>query len=336
MNPTRDGVIARTFSLVIAALCAGVLWWMLNAALFDIRNTSVHRAESSPPPAVDKAVIQNVAESYVGQNAFRINTAQARENMRQLPGVSDVLVRTGIDGRLTVTVAYEAPVANWNVDGRSYLVNAEGEVLAQRYLNNLALTVWDESPSVRVIADPKEIHDKSDVVTVAEQLAAILNLDVGAVAEKLSDQDSRYSEIARAVPDKPATRIREAISEKNESKRLLGVRIESGLSPGDLVNVDALLAAHQLKNNLVHLRLGVKKILHHIGGLSIIDHADRVIEFGDTKHLEGKLIALHSVLEDAKKQRERITSVDLRPIDRPTYRTSESGPSITSIMESQP
>ena len=30
MNPTRDGVIARTFSLVIAALCAGVLWWMLN------------------------------------------------------------------------------------------------------------------------------------------------------------------------------------------------------------------------------------------------------------------------------------------------------------------
>ena len=100
--------------------------------------------------------------------------------------------------------------------------------------------------------------------------------------------------------------------------------------------MDALLAAHQLKNNLVHLRLGVKKILHHIGGLSIIDHADRVIEFGDTKHLEGKLIALHSVLEDAKKQRERITSVDLRPIDRPTYRTSESGPSITSIMESQP
>ena len=113
MNPTRDGLIARTFSLVIAALCAGVLWWMLNASFFDIRNTSVHRAESSPPPAVDRAVIQNVAESYVGQNAFRINTAQARENMRQLPGVSDVLVRTGIDGRLTVTVAYEAPVANW-------------------------------------------------------------------------------------------------------------------------------------------------------------------------------------------------------------------------------
>ena len=336
MNPTRDGVIARTFSLVIAALCAGVLWWMLNSPVFDIRNTSVHRAESSPPPAVDQAVIENVADSYIGRNVFRINTEQTRENMRQLPGVSDVLVRTGIDGRLTVTVAYEAPVANWKVGDKSYLVNAEGEVLAQRHLNNLALTVWDESPSIRVIADPKEIHDKSDIFIVAEQLAALLNLDVGTVAKKLEDPSSRYTEIARAVPDTTATRIREALIEKNESKRLLGVRIESGLSPGDLVNVEALLAAHQLKNNLVHLRLGVKKILHHIGGLSIIDHADRVIEFGDTKHLEGKLIALHAVLEDAKKQRERITSVDLRPIDRPTYRTSDSGPPITSIIESRP
>ena len=286
MNPTRDGVITRTFSLVIAALCAGVLWWMLNSPVFDIRNTSVHRAESSPPPAVDQAVIENVDDSYIGRNVFRINTEQTRENMRQLPGVSDVLVRTGIDGRLTVTVAYEAPVANWKVGDKSYLVNAEGEVLAQRHLNNLALTVWDESPSIRVIADPKEIHDKSDIFIVAEQLAALLNLDVGTVAEKLEDPSSRYAEIARAVPDTTATRIREALIEKNESKRLLGVRIESGLSPGDLVNVDALLAAHQLKNNLVHLRLKVKKILHHIGGLSIIDHADRVIEFGDTKHLE--------------------------------------------------
>ena len=333
MNPTRDGQITRTFSLVIAAICAGILGWMLNADFFDIRNSSVHRAESSPPPAVDKAVIKNVAESYIGRNAFRINTERTREKLRQLPGVSDVLVRTGIDGRLTVTVAYEAPVANWKVGNKSYLVNAEGEVLAQKHLSNLALTVWDESPSTRVIANPKEIHDKSDIVTVARQLADLLNLDVETVAEKLEDPSSRYTEIARGVPDKRATEIREAIS---ESTKLLGVRLESGLSPGDLVNLDALLAAHQLKNNLVHLRLGVKKILHHVGGLSIIDHADRVIEFGDTNHLQGKLIALHAVLEDAKKQRERITSVDLRPIDRPTYRTSNSGPPITSIIESQP
>lgn len=256
MSPIRDGLIARTFSLVIAALSAGVLGWMLNSPVFDIRNISVHRAESSPPPAVNPTVVKSFAESFEGRNAFRINTAHLRDQLLQLPGVADVLVRAGIDGRLTITVSYEAPVANWRVGDQSYLVNAEGEVLAANYLKELPLTIWDNSRTV--------------------------------------------------------------------------------LSPGDLVNVDALFAAHQLKSNLLHLRLEAKKILHHVGGLSITDHAGRVIEFGNTKHLEGKLVALHAVLEQAKQQGERITSVDLRPIDRPTYRTADSGSKITSITGSQP
>jgi cell division septal protein FtsQ len=336
VNPIRDGSIARTFSLLIAALSASVLGWMLNSPVFDIRNISVHRAESSPPPAVDRAVLANVAQSFIGRNAFRINTARVRDQLRQLPGVADVLIRASLDGRLTITVSYEAPVANWRVGDHSYLVNAEGEVLAKNYLSDLPLTVWDDSHAVRVIADPKEIHEKSNMFKIAEQLADLLNLNVEAVAEKLKNPESRYAEIAREVLDEPASRIRQAITDKDEGKKLLGISLEPDLAPGDLVNVDALFAAHQLKSNLLHLRLEVKRILYHVGGLSIIDHAGRVINFGDTKHLEGKLVALHAVLEQAKQQGERIESVDLRPIDRPTYRTAGSDSTIKSISGSQP
>ena len=81
--------------------------------------------------------------------------------------------------------------------------------------------------TTRVIADPKEIHDKSDMFKIAERLTDLLNLDVGTVAEKLSNPESRYSEIAREVPDGPATRIREAINEEDETKKLHGVRLEA-------------------------------------------------------------------------------------------------------------
>ena len=81
--------------------------------------------------------------------------------------------------------------------------------------------------TTRVIADPKEIHDKSDLFTVAERLADLLNLDVGTVAEKLGNPESLYAEIAREVLDEPAAKIREAINDEDENKKLHGVRLEA-------------------------------------------------------------------------------------------------------------
>jgi cell division septal protein FtsQ len=235
---------------MIAAISAGVLIWLFNSPVFDIRNVGVHRADSSPPPAVDPRSIEEAALPLVGLNVFRIDTSALQREIRALPGVADAVVQVGIDGRATVTVAYEAPVANWIANGKSYLVNASGEVLAEQFEPDVPLTIQDESP-----------HD---------------------------------------------------------------------LAPGKLVNVGALFAAHQLQSNLPLLRVIPSRIHYSIGGLTVVDHAGRELDFGDTSHLDAKLVALHAVLEQANRLGERIASVDLRPIERPTYRTVDAPPLATS------
>ena len=45
-------------------------------------------------------------------------------------------------------------------------------------------------------------------------------------------------------------------------------------------------------------------------------------------------MALQAVLERANRRGERIASVDLRPVDRPTYRTTNAPPLISTIGDS--
>lgn len=246
MTDLRASLFTKVLSLVIAMLSAGVLIWFLNSPVFHVRDVTVHRADSSPPPAVDPASIESAARPLIGMNVFRIDTSALRRQIRDLPGVADAMVQVRLDGRAAVTVAYEAPVANWVANGQSYLVDASGEVLAEQFEPKVPLTIEDASPSP--------------------------------------------------------------------------------LAPGDLVNVGALIAAHQLQSNLPLLRVIPSRIRYSVGQLTVVDHAGRELDFGDTSQLDVKLVALHAVLEQANRLGERIASVDLRPIERPTYRTVEAQP----------
>ncbi|MCY3747774.1 MAG: cell division protein FtsQ/DivIB [Chloroflexi bacterium] len=246
MTEVHASLFTKVLSLLIAGFTAGLLIWLLNSPVFNVRDVVVHRADSSPPPAVDPAAIEKAARPLVGMNAFRIDAAALQRAIRDIPGVADALVHVRIDGRATVTVAYEAPVANWIVNGQSYLVNASGEVLAEQFEPGIPLTIEDDSPT--------------------------------------------------------------------------------GLASGALVNVGALYAAHQLQSNLPLLRVIPSRIHYSAGRLTVVDHAGRELDFGDTLHLDAKLMALHAVLEQANRLGERIASVDLRPVERPTYRTVDAPP----------
>ena len=243
----------QPMSLFIAGLAAAVLVWMLTSPRMHIRDVTVHRAPSSPPPVVSAEVIESFAAQFLGESVFRIDTAAIRNELVAVPGVSDALVRVALDGQLTVTIAYDAPVANWVIGGQSYLVDADGQVLAARYQPDLALTIED---------------------TGAREVTA-----------------------------------------------------------GAHINLPALLAAHKLQANLPLLRVIPNRIQYSSGSLTIIDHSGRKLQFGDTEQLEPKLVALQAVLEQAMRRGERITSVDLRPIDRPTYRTTLATPIAKSIGE---
>ena len=228
MNVRTIGVLGRLVSLALAALAAGILVWLLNSAR-----------------------IEAIAGSALGQNVFRLDTNELRERLREFPGVADALVEVAIDGRVSVTVSYQAPVANWVVGEQSYLVNADGEVLAARYQPDLQLTVEDSS--------------------------------------------------------------------------------SRGVAVGDRINAEALRAAHQLQNNLPFLRVVPSRIQYSAGGLMVVDHAGRELQFGSIDRLAAKLIALQAVLEEASRRGERIASVDLRPVDRPTYRTVDAPPLLSTL-----
>lgn len=253
MSVPSPGAVGRIVSLLVAALAAGVLVWMLNSPVFGVRNVTVHRADSSPPPVVDPHEVEAVVGSVLGQGVFRLDTERLRERLRAIPGVADALVTTSLDGRVTATVSYQAPVANWVIGGQSYLVNADGEILAARYQADLELTVEEVS--------------------------------------------------------------------------------ERGVAIGDLVNVDALQAAYQLQNNLPLLRVVPNRMYYSGGGLVVVDHSGRELLFGDTDRLAAKLVALQAVLEEAGRRGERIASVDLRPVDRPTYRTVDAPPLVSTIEQ---
>ena len=241
-------------SLVIAGLATILLVWMLTSPVMKVRNITVHRAASSPPPVVSAERIESFVGQFVGASVFRVDTAAIREELQEIPGVADALVDVSVDGHLTVTIAYDAPVANWIIGGQSYLVDADGQILAARYRPDLELTIED-------------------------------------------------------------TAVREAV-------------------PGEHVNLPALLAAYQLQSNLPLLRVFPNRIQYAAGNLTVIDHSGRELRFGSIDQLEPKLVALQAVLERATRRGERIASVDLRPVDRPTYRTSNAPPLISTIGDS--
>ncbi len=251
MNEPTMGWIVRATSLAVAGVAAGVLFWMLSSQVFDVRTVEVFRADMSPPPAIDPARIEARAQQMLGHNIFRVDPGSLRNHLRDIPGVADTVVTLSIDGRVRVTVSYEAPVANWVVEGQSYLVNSDGEILAARYQPDLELTVEDGL------------------------------------------------------------------------KQLVGI--------GDRISLDALHAAYQLQSNLPLLRVLPSRIRYSGSGLLVVDHSGRELQFGDTGQLAAKLVALQSVLDEAGRRGERIASIDLRPVDRPTYRTVDAPPVISTL-----
>ena len=93
---------------------------------------------------------------------------------------------------------------------------------------------------------------------------------------------------------------------------------------GEIVNLTALEAAYILKENLPLLALEPLHITHSgATGITVTTVEGVEILFGPPESLEAKLVALKAVLDDAARQGIRVRSVDLRPIERPTYKAFE-------------
>ena len=121
------------------------------------------------------------------------------------------------------------------------------------------------------------------------------------------------------------------LAEGQDPKLSLTVRdLEtSNVKVGDQVNLTALKAAYSLQANLPLLALQPLHITHSgAAGITVATMNGVEILFGPPENLEAKLVSLKAVLDDAARQGIRIRSVDLRPVERPTYKAFEDNASV--------
>lgn len=138
-----------------------VIALMLSFPQFRVRKIQVERDYGSPPPLVDEGSLARRLAWVRGSNVFSLNTARLAGEINAEPSIQAAVVETRIDGTVIVRVTHRAPVANWEIGGRSYLVGPNGGLLAEGRDGSLGLTVIDTEhaaakPGDRVNVDALE------------------------------------------------------------------------------------------------------------------------------------------------------------------------------------
>lgn len=141
----------------------------------------------------------------IGEPVFEIDAVASAERVASLPWVERAVVSTRFPDEVVITVVERVPVAVWQASGRSYLVDARGNVLMEGHA---------ELPSVAVDGDAPETGgvvpagDVATVVAIREALdTRVIDLrrtrDEGLVATLVGDRVVIFG-AARATPMKIA------------------------------------------------------------------------------------------------------------------------------------
>ena len=116
----------RALAALAMLTMAGLTWGAVASPVFGIRTVEVEGAELTGEDAVRAAL----ALPAVPPNAFVVATDDLRERLLALPAVADAEVRVGLPGTLRVTVAERVPVLAWRRGDTTYLVDRDGQVVA--------------------------------------------------------------------------------------------------------------------------------------------------------------------------------------------------------------
>jgi len=116
----------RALAALAMLATAGLVWGAVASSAFDVREVDVDGATLTG----DDAVRATLGIGDPAPNAFTIATDVLRERLLALPAVADADVRVGLPGSLAVNVVEREPVLAWQHDGRLFLVDRDGRVLA--------------------------------------------------------------------------------------------------------------------------------------------------------------------------------------------------------------
>jgi len=175
----------RALAALAMLTMAGLTWGAVASPVFGIRTVEVEGAELTGEDAIRAAL----ALPAVPPNAFVVATDDLRERLLALPAVADAEVRVGLPGSLWVTVAERVPVLAWRHGDTTYLVDRDGQVVADAEASGRAGAA-DGLPLVidrRTRGDGLVVGGQVDAIDldVATRLLSLVPADVGSTAPAL-------------------------------------------------------------------------------------------------------------------------------------------------------
>lgn len=116
----------------------------------------------------DPASIVMTADA-IGEPIFTIDASDSAERVAALPYVESVSVRTRFPDEVVISVVERTPVAVWQAGAQAFLIDARGNVLAERPGSDLPLVIIEGDPPVVGGTVPAE--RVAAVIAVRESLA---------------------------------------------------------------------------------------------------------------------------------------------------------------------
>lgn len=197
---TLNAAANTLFGLVMLALLASGVWWVVQRPMFTLRAISVEAAEGTSLRHVSASTIRTTALPRVKGNFFTTDLEAVREAFENVPWVRRAAVRREWPNRLIVAVEEHRALGTWGDDGR--LLSVAGDV----FTANLAEAEEDgplpvfggpQGSAKDVVARYRELHDwlkpaglAPQSVTLSERYAWSVKLSNGVLVELGREQSS--------------------------------------------------------------------------------------------------------------------------------------------------
>lgn len=136
---------------------------LLNSPLLTVQQVEVEGTHSLSQDAIVEA------SGIQGASMFRLPREEATERLLAIPSVRDVSFARSWPNSLTITVEERQPAVLWSLNGRDYLVDAEGIVLGEAPAPGELPRVLDVTPDLTLDTGDRV---QPDAVAFARRIVA--------------------------------------------------------------------------------------------------------------------------------------------------------------------
>ena len=190
---------ARVAAALVALVTAAAFYGVVASPAFALQRLELAGARFTGREVVERAAGLVASPA---PNAFTFDTEAVRAELRTLPAVIDVDVEVALPDLLRVRLVEREPVLAWQVDGRSFLVSADGVVLSETEGPAADLPVFADERTGRPVPTPGRTLDETDLAA-ARRLGSLTPELAGSKADRLVFQITDKEGFVVTAPPKP-------------------------------------------------------------------------------------------------------------------------------------